>query len=101
MMNESDFLFLEKMSNVSPSMDVVTITAGRYTEVGEKKEWDTFVKAIVKANKGLMMGGAPENYNGVFSYDDKVSYNERRIQAGDGNGFVFDNGGCKKIKLIE
>ena len=102
MMDERDFLFLEKMSTLSPAMCVITLTAGRYTDIEKNMNLDTFVKAIVKANKGLMMGGALENYNGVFSYDDKkVSYNERHIQAGDGNGFVFDNGGCKKIKLIE
>ncbi len=98
-MNENDYVFLEKMSTLPSGMGVLTFSAGRYTEVDKAKNIDSFVQAVVKAGKCLAMGGAPSDYSSMYNMD--ISYSERGIQAGAGNGFIFSDGKCQKIKLME
>ena len=98
-MEEQDFLFVEKMSTLPASMGIITIAAGRYTEIEKAKNLDTFVQAIVKAGTGLAIGGTPADYTSLYTID--IPYSERGIAAGNGNGFVFQEGKCQKIKLME
>ena len=97
--NENDYLFIEKMAALPSAMGVLTFSAGRYTEVDKAKNIDSFVQAVVNAGKCLAAGGAPSDYSSLFNMD--LPYSERGVQSGAGNGFVFSDGKCQKIKLIE
>ena len=93
------YLFIEKMAALPSAMGVLTFSAGRYTEVDKAKNIDSFVQAVVNAGKCLAAGGAPSDYSSLFNMD--LPYSERGVQSGAGNGFVFSDGKCQKIKLIE
>ena len=98
-MNEKDFEFVEKLSSLPSDMGVITVAAGRYTEVEKNKNIDTFIQSTVRIGNGLALGGTPADYASLYSMD--IPYSERGNQVGNGNGLLFSNGCCHKIKLIE
>ena len=89
---------MERICRLAQNLGVVVITAGRIADLSKYNEIESLTRVIIGNQNGLALSDTPATYN---YFQNNLKYNEKDVPAGEGNGFVFNNGKCYKVKLIE
>ena len=89
---------MERIARLAEGLAVIIIAAGRTADMTRFSEIESLTRAIIACGNGLTMPGTPSQ---APFFCKSLKYNEKETQSGDGNGFLFYEGTCKKIKLME
>lgn len=89
---------MERICRLAQGLGVLVFAAGRVSDLERYNEIESLTRAIVANQKGIGMGGSAALHS--FLRND-LSYKEKEQDAGEGNGFLFDEGHCSRIKLPE
>lgn len=89
---------MERICRLAQNLGVIVLSAGRMSDISKYNEIESLTRVIVGNQIGLTVSGTPAQY-GFFQ--NNLKYNERDLEAGEGNGYVYVNGKCSKIKLIQ
>lgn len=88
---------MERICRLAQNLGVIVITAGRISDLLRYNEIESLTRVIIGNQNGLALSDTPA----TFSYfQNNLKYNEKDVPAGDGNGFIFNNGKCLRVKLI-
>ena len=74
----------------------MVFAAGRVSDLERYNEIESLTRAIAANQKGVGLGGSPSVHS-FFRCD--LSYREKEQDPGEGNGFFFWEGRCRKMKL--
>lgn len=88
---------MERICRLATDFGVIVTAAGRMADIAKFNEIETLTRLIVSYQNGIAMNGTPAQHT-YFSND--LKYNERDSEAGEGFGYLFSSGKCRKIKLI-
>ncbi len=88
---------MERICRMAQHLGVLILAAGSVSDLSKYNEIESLTRVIIANQKGIALGGNP-SLHGYFQ--NNLKYNEKSVEAGAGNAFVFDNGSCTKIKLI-
>lgn len=89
---------MERICRLAQNLGVIFICAGRMADVSKYNEIESLTRVIVANQIGITTGGSPAQF-GFFQ--NNLKYNEREIEVGEGNGLLYQNGKCMKIKKID
>ena len=87
---------MERICRMAENLGVIVICAGRMNDIAHYNEIESLTRVIVSNQNALVLSGSPAQYPFLRS---NLKYSEKEIEAGDGNGYVFADGSCRKIKL--
>lgn len=94
---EEDHNSMERICRLAEGLGVLVFAGGMSGDIAKYNEIESLTQAIVSAQKGIVAGGAPNSYS---FFHNSLKYSEKAIEAGEGNGYLFDGGKCEKIKLM-
>jgi len=87
---------MERFCRLAQGLGLMVFAAGRVSDLEKYNEIEALTRAIVANQKGIGLGGSAAIHS--FLRND-LSYKEKEVEAGEGNGYLFDNGHCRKVKL--
>ena len=87
---------MERFCRLAQGLGLMVFAAGRVSDLERYNEIEALTRAIVANQKGIGLGGSAAIHS--FLRND-LSYKEKEQEAGEGNGFLFDGGRCRKVKL--
>lgn len=88
---------LERICRLAQQLGVMVITAGRMADISRYNEIESLTRSIVGNQNGIALGATPAN---ITFFQNDLKYSEKDTEAGEGNGYMFVNGKCRKIKLM-
>lgn len=88
---------MERICRLAQNLGVIVIVGGRIADLARYNEIESLTRVIIGNQNGLAVDGTPAQHT---YFQNKLKYNEKDIEAGDGNGYMFINGNTEKIKLI-
>lgn len=89
---------MERICRLAQDLGVIVIAAGRLSDISKLNEIESLTRVIVSNQNGLVIDGTPAQYT---YFQNNLKYSEREIEAGEGNGYLFINGKCSKIKMLK
>lgn len=87
---------MERICRLAQNLGIIVISAGNISDILKYNEIDTLTRVIVGNQNGISVSGTPSVHN---YFRNNLNYNEKNIEAGEGNAYAFINGKCIKIKL--
>ena len=87
---------MERICRLAQGLGVLVFVAGRVSDIERYNEIESLTRAIVANQNGVGLGGSASIH--TFLRND-LNYKEKELEAGEGNGYFFDDGHCCKIKL--
>ncbi len=87
---------MERICRLAQGLGVLVFVAGRVSDIERYNEIESLTRAIVANQNGVGLGGSASIH--TFLRND-LNYKEKEQEAGEGNGYFFDDGHCCKIKL--
>ena len=87
---------MERICRMAEGLGVIVVCAGRSSDVAHYNEIESLTRVIVANQNGLVLSGTPAQYPFFRS---NLKYSEKEIEAGEGNGYAFVGGSCRKLKL--
>ena len=87
---------MERICRMAENLGVIVICAGRMSDIAHYNEIESLTRVIVANQNALVLTGSPSQYPFLRS---NLKYSEKELDAGEGNGYLFTNGTCRKIKL--
>lgn len=87
---------MERICRLAQNLGIVIIAYGNVADMSKYNEIESLTRVIVGNQKGIALSGVPAMY-GFFR--NNLNYNEKNLEAGEGNAYAFVNGRCIKIKL--
>lgn len=94
--NDNNKNSMERICRLAQGLGVLVFAAGRISDLERYNEIESLTRAIIANQKGVGLGGTASLH--TFMRND-LNYREKEQEAGEGNGFLFDDGHCSKIKL--
>lgn len=88
---------MERICRLAQNLGVIVLVSGRVADIIKYNEIESLTRVIVGNQNGLSMGDSPASCR---FFQNNLKYNEKDIDAGEGNGYVFVNGKCIKVKLF-
>lgn len=89
---------MERICRLAEGLAVMVFAGGSGEDITRYNEIESLTQAIIGYQKGVTVGGAPSAY-GFFK--NSLKYSEKAVDAGEGNGYVFDGGSCERTKLAD
>ncbi len=87
---------MKKFCRAAQGLGLLVLAAGRVADLGSLNSIEAMTNTIVSNQKAIGLGGSAS----IHSYlNNDLSYKEKELDAGEGNGYLFDGGHCRKIKL--
>lgn len=87
---------MERICRMAENLGVIVICGGRVSDISQYNEIESLTRVIVANQNATVLAGSPAQYPFLRS---NLKYSEKEIEAGEGNGFMFADGSCRKIKL--
>jgi len=88
---------MERICRLAQNLGVVVLCGGRVTDITQYNEIESLTRVIVSAQNGLVVSGTPAQHS---YFQNNLTYSEKDKEAGDGFGYIYENGKCYKAKLI-
>lgn len=88
---------MERICRMAQNLGVIVLCAGRMSDLSHYNEIESLTRVILSNQNGLTIDGTPAQY---AYFQNNLKYSERDIEAGEGNGYLFANGKCSKIKIF-
>lgn len=95
--SEEDHNSMERICRLAEGLGVLVFAGGMSDDLAKYNEIESLTQAIISCQKGIVLSGAP---NGYTFFHNSLKYNEKAVEAGQGNGYLFDGGNCEKIKWM-
>ena len=86
---------MERICRMAEGLGVIVICAGRTADIAHYNEIESLTRVIVANQNGFVLTGTPAQYP---FFRNNLKYSEKGIEAGEGNGYAFIDGVCRKIK---
>ncbi len=87
---------MERICRLAQGLGVIVLTAGRMADMEKYNEIESLTRAIVGNQNGLATGGTPSQ---LAFFQNNLKYADKEQEAGEGNGWLFTGGKCRKVKL--
>lgn len=87
---------MERICRLAQGLGVLVFAAGRVSDLERYNEIESLTRCIVANQNGIGLGGSASIH--TFLRND-LNYKEKDVEAGEGNGYLFNDGHCCKIKL--
>jgi S-DNA-T family DNA segregation ATPase FtsK/SpoIIIE len=88
---------MERICRLAQNLGVIVIAGGRSADLVKYNEFESLTRVIIGNQNGLAIDGTPAQHS---YFQNKLKYNEKDIDAGEGNGYLFINSNTEKIRLI-
>ena len=89
---------MERICRLAQDLGVVVLCGGRVTDITQYNEIESLTRVIVSAQNGLVLGGTPAQH---AYFQNNLTYNEKDKEAGKGFGYLYENGKCHKVKVVQ
>ena len=89
---------MERICRLAQNLGVIVIASGNAFEISKRNEYESLTRVIVSNQNGLVLSGTPAMYS---FFPNNLKYNEKEIEVGKGNAYLFRDETCTKIKLPE
>lgn len=89
---------MERICRLAQQLGVLVFVAGRAADISKYNEIESLTRVLVSNQKGIVVSGSA-SLCGFFQND--LKYNEKNVELQEGEAYLFDNGKCRKIKLME
>ena len=87
---------MERICRLAQGLGVLVFAAGRVSDLERYNEIESLTRCITACQNGVGLGGSA----GIHSFfRNDLNYREKDLEAGEGNGYLFRDGHCQKIKL--
>lgn len=87
---------MERICRLAQGLGVLVFAAGRVSDLERYNEIESLTRCIVANQNTVGLGGSAGLH--TFLRND-LNYKEKDAEAGEGNGYLFADGHCCKIKL--
>ena len=87
---------MDRFCRLAQGLGLMVFAAGRVADLERLNSVESMTRAMVGNQKAIGLGGSAAIH--TFLNND-LSYKEKEVEAGEGNGYLFDSGHCRKIKL--
>ena len=87
---------MERICRQAKDLGVIVMAAGDTEEIAALCTSDSLTQAILSSGKALGIGGKGSSYS-FLPWD--LGVQEKEVEIGKENGYLFDGGHCVKIKL--
>ena len=89
---------MERICRLAQNLGVIVLTAGRMSDVSKYNEVESLTRVIISNQNGIAVAGTPAQ---MGFFQNNLKYTEKDAEPGEGNGYLFINGKCSRIKLIQ
>lgn len=89
---------MERICRMAQHLGVIVLCGGRMSDIAKYNEIESLTRVIVGNQNGIAMDGTPAQH-GYFQ--NNLKFTERDSEAGEGLSYLFVNGKCIKIKLMQ
>lgn len=89
---------MERIVRLAQNLGVIVLTAGRMSDVSKYNEVESLTRVIISNQNGIAVAGTPAQ---MGFFQNNLKYTEKDAEPGEGNGYLFINGKCSRIKLIQ
>lgn len=96
--SDADKNSMERICRLAQNLGVIVLAAGRMSDVAKYNEIESLTRVIVGNQNGIAVAGTPAQ---MSFFQNNLKYTEKDTEAGEGNGYLFINGKCAKIKLMQ
>lgn len=87
---------MERICRLAQNLGVIVIVGGRIADLSKYNEIESLTRVIIANQNGIAVDGTPAHHS---YFQNNLKYNEKDIEAGEGNGYLFINGSVEKIKM--
>lgn len=88
---------MERICRLAQNLGVIVLAAGRMSDISKYNEIESLTRVIVGNQNGLAVAGTPAQ---LSFFQNNLKYSEKDTEPGEGNGYLFVNGSCTRIKLM-
>ncbi len=96
--SDSNCATMERICRIAGNLGVIVIAAGRMADINKYNGLFELAKLFVDNQNGISIGTTPAQ---TAFFNNDLKYNEKDTESGEGNAFLFLQGKCKLIKLME
>lgn len=87
---------MERICRLAEGLGVLVFVAGRVADIERYNEIESLTRAIVANQRAVAIGGNAAMHSYLTN---ELSYKEKDQPIGDGNGYVYIDGQCAKMKM--
>ena len=88
---------MERICRLAQGLGVIVLAAGRQADLARLSGIETLTMQIAGDQRGLAIHTSPGQ---TPFFRCSLGYGERDAAAGEGNGYLFVDGDCRKVKLV-
>ncbi len=88
----------ERICRMAQDLGVMVLAAGRMSDISKYNEVESLTRVIVGNQNGLVLDGTPAQHS---YFQNNLKFTDRDLEAGEGLNYMFDNGKCFKIKMMQ
>lgn len=100
-MLEEDVKPMTTIMRNAKGLGLVVLAAGKMGDVSAKYNMEPVLRAIWQHQKGIAISDRPSTHATYFGYGcGSLSYEGKETALGKGNGMYFEEGACRRIKLL-
>ena len=89
---------MERICRLAQNLGVIVLAAGRMSDMAKYNEVESLTRVIISNQNGIAVAGTPAQ---MSFFQNNLKYTEKDAEPGEGNGYLFINGKCSRIKLIQ
>lgn len=89
---------MERICRMAQDLGVVVLCSGRMSDIAKYNEIESLTRVIVGNQNGVVMNGTPAQHS---YFQNNLKFTERDLEAGEGLTYMFVNGKCSKIKMMQ
>lgn len=88
---------MERIARLADNLGVVMFAAVRVSDLTRLNEIESLTRVLVGRQNALAIGGSVGQYP---MFQNNMKYSERDTDCGAGNGWMYFNGECERIKIM-
>jgi len=97
-LSERNQKMLERISRIARGLGVCVISSMQSSDMEQLRNKDAIVMNLVSYQNALVLDGTTSQYPAL---QNDLKYTDKSNEVGEGNGFLYCGGKCRKIKLPE
>lgn len=88
---------MERICRLAQNLGVIVLCAARTLDICRYNEIESLTRVIVANQNGLALEGSPVDHS---FFRNTLKYSERDIAVKDGNAYLYTDGECRMIKIM-
>ena len=88
---------MERICRMAQDLGVIVLCSGRMADISKYNEIESLTRVIVGNQNGLVMNGTPAQHS---YFQNNLKFTDRDLEAGEGLSYLFINGKCSKLKMM-